>query len=125
MAQDKIKINDVEIYQPDEGLQWNFETTFSAGSTRTQSGKGRFSPLFTVEQLTYTATDIPVAEASKILKMFAKGRHFSLHYFSVYTGKWQTGSFYVGQGDITIKTIKDNDETLQTLSFKMTGDDPI
>ena len=125
MAQKRIKINNTNIYQPDKDLAWAFETTYSEGSNRTQTGKGKFTPLFTVEQLTYTATDIPATEASKILKMVAKGKTFSLHYYSVYYGAWRTDDFYVGQGDITIGTLEQGNESLSQLSFKMTGINPI
>lgn len=123
--QDTIRINGIEIWQPDQDLSYNFETTYSEGSTRTQSGIGRFTPLFTVEQLGYEATGIPVAAASAILQMIAKGTNFTLHYFSPYYGAWRDGTFYVGQGSIQIRTLEDDHERLSSLSFNMTGVNPI
>ena len=117
--QNKIKINDVEIYQPDKDLSYKFETTYTEGSTRTQGGTGKFTPMFTVEQLGYTATGIPAAEASKILKMVV-GKQFQLYYYSVYHGKWRTDTFYVGQGDLVIRTLENKQERVN-LSFNMTG----
>ena len=123
--QDKIKINDIEIFQPDEGLKSSFETTYSEDSTRLQSGEANFVPLFTVEQFSYSATDIPVKEASIILQQIIKGNAFKLHYFSTFYGKWRDGMFRVGQGQFTIGTIEEDNERISNLSFNMTGDNPI
>ena len=123
--QDSIKINGVEIYQPDSGLKYAFESTYTKDSTRTQDGKGHFTPLFTVEQLGYSAKGIPVADAATILQMVAKGQNFTLHYFSTYYGVWRDGNVYVGKGDWQIGTLVDNGEILSSLSFNMTGVNPI
>lgn len=123
--QDKIRINDIEIFQPDEGLKSSFETTYSEDSTRLQTGEANFVPLFTVEQFSYSASDIPVAEASVILQQIIKGEAFKLHYFSPYYGKWRDGMFRVGQGQFTIGTVEEGGEKLTSLSFNMTGENPI
>lgn len=123
--QEKIRINDIEIFQPDEGLKSSFETTYSEDSTRLQTGEANFVPLFTVEQFSYSASDIPVAEASVILQQIIKGEAFKLHYFSPYYGKWRDGMFRVGQGQFTIGTVEENGEKLSSLSFNMTGESPL
>ena len=123
--QNKIKINDVEIYQPDNDLASSFETTFTADSGRVQSGIMHATPLFTVEQFTYMASDIPISEASAILQMIVHGRPFTLHYFSPYYGEWRDGKFRVGKGSLSIGSLKDGEEKLTSLSFNMTGENPI
>lgn len=123
--QDTIKINGIEIFQPDEGLQSSFETTYSSDSSRVQSGVMHATPLFTVEQFSYSATDIPIEEAKKIIQMVIKGEPFTLHYFSTYYGVWRDGTFRVGKGQYSIGTLKQNEETLESLSFNMTGDNPL
>jgi hypothetical protein len=123
--QEMIKINDIVIHQPDEGLQYNFETTYSSDSTRVQSGQAHFTPLFTVEQLGYTATDIPVKEAKVIIEQIIKGNAFKLHYFSVFYGKWRTAKFRVGKGQFAIGSLKTGEERLTSLSFNMTGEEPL
>lgn len=123
--QDKIMINGVEIYQPDNDLGSSFETTFTQDSGRVQSGVMHATPMFTVEQFSYVATDIPVAEASKILQMIVHGRPFTLHYFSPYYGNWRNDTFRVGRGSLSIGSLKENKEKLTSLSFNMTGDNPI
>lgn len=120
-----IKINDIEIYQPDEGLQANFETTYTSDSTRVQSGVMHATPMFTVEQFTYTATDIPVADAKTIIQQVIKGNPFKLHYFSPYYGQWRDGMFRVGKGQYSIGSLLADKERLSSLTFNMTGDNPL
>ena len=123
--QDKIRINDIEIFQPDEGLKSSFETTYTEDSTRLQSGEANFVPMFTVEQFSYSATDIPVKEASVIIQQIIKGNAFKLHYFSPYYGTWRDGMFRVGQGQFSIGTVEENNERISSLTFNMTGDNPL
>lgn len=120
-----IKINGIAIYQPDEDLGYNFETTYTDDSTRVQSGAGIFTPMFTVEQLSYSATDIPVDKASEILNHVIRGNKFTLHYFSVYYNTWRDAEFYVGRGQFAIGTLSEDKERLSSLSFNMTGVNPI
>lgn len=125
MTQNKIQINSKDIFQPDQGLEYSFETTYTTDSTRTQDGVGHFTPMFTVEQLGYTATGVPAEDASKILKEIITGKNFTLHYFSLYYGTWRDGTFYVGKGNCEIGSLEKNCEYLSSLSFNMTGVDPI
>lgn len=123
--QDLIRINGVDIFQPDEGLGYSFETTYTEDSTRLQSGLANFVPMFTVEQLSYQATNIPVDKATEILQIIATGNAFVLHYYSVYYGAWRNGTFRVGKGSLNIGSLEENNEILSSLSFNMTGDNPI
>lgn len=123
--QEVIKINGIEIYQPDSDLACSFETTFTSDSGRVQSGAMHASPMFTVEQFTYYATDIPIKKASEILQMIVHGRTFTLHYFSPYYGIWRDDKFRVGKGTLSIGKLKKDEEKLTSLSFNMTGDNPI
>jgi hypothetical protein len=123
--QDTIKINGIEIYQPDEGLQASFETTYTSDSARVQSGVMHATPLFTVEQFSYAATDIPVEDAKVIIQQIIKGNAFKLHYFSPYYGIWRDDTFRVGKGQYSIGTLKEDEEKLSSLSFNMTGDNPL
>lgn len=125
MSQDKIKINGTVIRQPDEKLVCSFETTYTEDSTRTQDGKGHFTRMFTVEQLSYTATHVSVKDASQILKFIIKGEYFILHYYSLYYNEWRDDTFYVGKGNFTIGTLSENNEYISSLSFNMTGVNPL
>lgn len=126
LEKDRITMNGILIWQPEKDMAYSFETTYSEGSNRTQKGVGRFVPLFTVEQYGYTAKNIPVAEATKILQIVAKGKKFTLHHFSIYYGKWRDDPFYVGKsGNITIGTLSPDKRYLSELSFNMTGVNPL
>lgn len=125
MAQEKIKINGIEIFQPDEGLSYDFETTYAEDSGRVQSGKMHASPLFTVEALGYEVTDIPVYDAAVILQQIATGKFFTLHYFSPYKNAWQDAKFYVGKGSLSIGRLTANEERISSLSFNMIGVDKL
>ena len=118
-------MNGVRIWQPDEGLAYNFETTYTSDSGRTAAGPLIDTPMFTVEQLGYTATDIPASEASAILQMMGKGQHFMLTYYSLYYRAWRTAEFYVGKGSASIGRLKYDDMRLDSLTFNMTGVDPL
>lgn len=125
MAQEYIKINGVVIRQPDEGLGYDFETTYSADTTRTQNGRLVATRMFTVEALTYSASHMTAEEMRTILRAIAKGGVFTLHYFSPYYGAWRDGRFYVGKGSLSIRRLNASGEYYDSLSFRMTGVDPI
>lgn len=123
--QDYIKINSTLIRQPDEGLGYSFETTYSSDTARTQSGVLHASAMFTVESFSYKATDVTVSEMTTILQQIAKGKTFTLHYFSPYYGKWRDGTFYVGKGSLSIGRLNESSERYDELSFNMIGVNPI
>lgn len=119
MAQNRIKLNGQEIFQPVKGISWNFEKTYSSDATRTQSGKGKFKSLFWVQSFEYEAKDIPLSEASKILKIVIDNEYFNLYCANPYSGKWETIECYVGQGSVDIGTLKSGKEKLSSLKFNM------
>lgn len=122
---ERFTMDNVAVRQPDSGLGYSFETTYTQDATRVQSGKGYFTPMYTVEQLSYKATGLSAAEMSQILKIIAKGRKFQLHYFSPYYGAWRDAPFYVGKGSLDIGYLNDTTGTFDSLSFNMTGVNPI
>lgn len=125
MAQNYIMIDNVKIKQPDEGLGYSFETTYTSDSTRVQSGAMHATPMFTVESFSYTASDLTIAEMQAILQMVVKGGNFTLHYFSPYYGQWRDDTFYVGKGSLEIGRLTEDGEYFDSLSFNMVGVNPI
>ena len=123
--QDVYKINGTEIHQPDDGLGYDFETTYTTDSTRVQSGNGHFTPMFTVEAFSYEASFVTVDEMCFILQAVAKGQNFTLHYWSPYYGEWRTDTFYVGKGSLKIGSLIEDGELFDSLSFNMIGVNPI
>lgn len=123
---DKIKMNDVTIWQPEKDMGYAFATTFTEDSTRTQYGNDKFTTMFTVEQYSYSAKHIPMSEAYKILKIIAKGEKFKLHHFSIYHNEWRDDYFRVGQSqDISIGSLSEDKMYLSSLAFNMTGVAPL
>ena len=125
MAQEYIKLNGTIIRQPDEGLGYDFETTYTEDSTRMMNGKLYASAMFTVESFSYSATYLTQEEMSTILQIVALGKPFTLHYMSPYYGTWRDGSFYVGKGSLSVGRWNEAEERYDSLSFNMIGVDPI
>ena len=125
MTQQRIMMNDIVVHQPDEGLKFNTETKYSQDSGRVQNGEAHITPLFTVEQYGYTATNVPQEKATEIIRIICTGKPFKLHYFSMFYGEWRDAMFYVGKGDFDISSLKEGEECVKTLSFNMTGVKPI
>ncbi len=123
--QEFVKFNDKLIKQPDEGLGYDFETTYTEDSVRSILGVGHFNPIFTVEAFSYEATNLTSDEMKEILQIVAKGRKFKLHYRSPYYGKWRDDYFTVGKGSMKIGSWKESEERYDSLSFMMTGVNPI
>lgn len=124
MSQQKIKINNIEIWQPDSDLSYGFATTSTEDSGRTQDGIMHNSVMFTVEQWGYQATGVPMSAVSQILQQIVGKRQFTLFAFSPYYGEWRSATVYVAEGSLTIKTLEDGYEKAD-LSFNMTGVNPI
>lgn len=126
MAQQIFMINDdVDTVQPDEGLKYDFETTYTEDTVRVQSGVMYITPLFTVESYGYSRKDLTADEMKLMLQKIAKGRPFKVHYFSAYYGAWRDDYFYVGKGSLTVGSWKQNDEKFDSLSFNMVGVNPL
>lgn len=125
MAQEQITINGVRIKQPETGLGYSFETTYTDDSTRVQSGVLHSTPLFTVESFSYSAKWLTVDEMATLLSLVAKGKNFRLHYFSPYYGKWRDDTFYVGQGSLSVGALRQDKEMFESISFNMVGVNPI
>ncbi len=123
--QDVIKMNGKTILQPDEGLGYDFETTYTDDSTRVQSGVLHASAMFTVEAFSYEATWVGLEDMKTILQIVAKGKPFTLHYFSPYYGTWRDGRFYVGKGSLEIGRLNTAEERFDSLSFNMIGVNPL
>lgn len=121
MAQDRYKINGREIFQPDKDLSLAWETTYTDDSSRTQDGKGHFTPLFTVYQHGYSASHVPVAEATWIISVISTGAPFILHGWSPKYGEWRDINCYVGKSaDCTVGSLEDGKEYYTTFAFNAT-----
>lgn len=122
---DKYKLNSTLIRQPDSGLSYDFETTYTADTTRTQNGVLHPSRMFTVESFGYKATGLTIAEMKTILQIVAKGVPYTMHYFSPYYGTWRDDTFYTGKGSLAIGYLNESTGQYDSLSFNMVGVNPI
>lgn len=102
---DRYKINGLLIPQPDEDMQCNFETTYSEGSNRTQKGVALITPLFTVMQYSYKATNVPVDEKStNLVNAIIKGKPFILHHWLAHKNEWRSEKVLRGKNELQHKT---------------------
>lgn len=79
MQDEVIMIDGIVIHQPDKDLQHSFVTTYSEDSVRVQSGVGHFTPLFTAEQESYTATNVPAEKVSEILQLVIQRNFYAAY----------------------------------------------
>lgn len=124
MAQDRYLFDGYDIVQPDKGLGYEFETTYSSDTTRLRNGELHETPMFTVEQLQFKATGVPLAKAAQLLQTVV-GRQFSFHYLSAYYGTWRTDTFYVGKQSLSIGEVREGTELIDEISFNIVGVNPI
>ena len=125
MAQDYIKMNGTKILQPDEGLGYDFETTYTEDTTRAMNGTLYANAMFTVEAFSYEASWVSAEDMKAILQIVARGKPFTLHYLSPYYGVWRDGRFYVGKGSLSVGRWNEKEERYESLAFNMIGVDPI
>lgn len=125
MAQEYYTINGMKIKQPLELMPFQFATTYTEDTTRTQDGKLHSTALFTVESFSYNAKGFTAKEMSQFLQLIAKGKIFNFHYFSPYYGVWRTDKFYVGQGSLQIRRVNANAECFDGVSCNIIGVNPI
>lgn len=123
--QEYLTLNGIRIKQPDEGLGYEFESTYTEDSTRAMNGTLYFTSLFTVESFTYNASWLTKEEMSQILQIVAPGKQYTLHYLSPYYGVWRDGLFYTGKGSLVIGRWNEEEERYEGLSFNMIGVNPI
>lgn len=127
MEQKEIKIDNVAYPQPDT-FNHRLETTDGESTTRPISGVLKGSPLFVVEAFEYEAKDLSVSDASNILKAITRrpGKEtFQLYYFSPFYGMWRTDEFYVAQNSTRIGCLKEDQETIESISCNMIGVNPV
>lgn len=127
MAQRKISINGYNEVQPTK-FDYSFATTFSEDSGRSTSGKAILSPMFTVESFSVEFKNLTQTQVSRILREIVPKTGkvaFSLYYYSPYYGTWQTKNFYVGDGSLVLRCLKEGNEAIDSISCSFVGVNPI
>lgn len=123
---DRYKINGLLIPQPDKDMECNFSTTYSEGSGRNQFGVARLTPLFTVMQYSYKATNVPIDEKStNLVNAIIKGKPFTLYHWLAHKNEWRSEEFYVGRMKYNIGSISKDKKYYSEISFNMEGVNPL
>lgn len=115
----------VRIVQPDSGLGFNYETTYTDDSGRLQSGTAVVAPLFTVRSYSYSRSRPTVAEVKQILGYIGKGAKYELFAFDPLTASWKWDVFYTGQGTMSIGYLSSSGGIYDSFSFNAVGVNPI
>lgn len=113
--------------QPDIGIEFNFETTYTSDTNRVISGILMDEALFTVESLSFEFSHLTLQQISELQHIIIprKGKeHYQLHYLSDYYGGWRTDTFYTGKGSGKLRKIM-NDDGTYNLKFNAIGVNPI
>lgn len=127
MSQERITIDGWGVKQPDR-FEWSFSTTSTEDSGRPMSGRATITPMFTVEAFDVEYSDLTISQAKMLLQAIVQrpGKaFFNLHYFSPYFGVWRTSQFYVGEGSLAVKTLKVDEELMQSISCSFVGRDKL
>lgn len=122
-----ILIDGHKIKQPNR-FNPSWATTYTEDSGRAMKGKAFIEPLFTAESYSFEATKLTKTEAKEILQRIVPRPSkptFQLTYYSWFYGEWRTSEFYVGQGTLECRTLKENEEELENISCDMIGVNPI
>lgn len=114
-----------EIAQPDSGLQFNYETTYTEDSGRVQSGEAVVAPMFTVKAYGYSKTNPTTQEVATILGFIANGGKFEMFCFNPKTAQWEWDVYYVGQGSMNIGSLDPLSGHYSGFSFNAIGVNPI
>lgn len=113
------------IAQPECGMSFNYETTYTEDSGRIQSGKAVVSPMFTVKSYSYERTHPTVAEVKTILSYIAKGKKYEMYAFNPLTGQWGWDVYYTGKGDMSIGYLSADGGHYDSFAFNAVGVNPI
>lgn len=115
----------VEIAQPEQGMNYSYETTYTEDSGRVQSGVALVVPMFTVKSYSYTRTHPTVAQVAQILSFIAGGGKYEMYAFNPKTGSWGWDVYYTGKGDMAIGYLSPDGGHYDGFSFNAVGVNPI
>lgn len=126
MAQNHLKFGDYTAPPVDQdGYQPQLATTSTSKSGRTMRGVMKNTAMFTVEAYELKWTNISAKEASRILAEVVNKDSFLFYHYNVYRSQWETGEFYAANFNTPVLDLTDGKETLDELSFRVTGINPL
>lgn len=121
--QNRISVDGWDAVQP-VTFEFSYQTTSSQDSGRPMSGKAAISPLFTVEAYDVEYQDLTINQAKTLLQKLVQRPSkpfFQLHYFSPYYGYWRTDQFYVGEGSLKVRSLKEGEEEISSITCSFIG----
>lgn len=118
--QDRIKIEDVVILQPDDdGYQAELATTSTEDSDRDMGLNMHNTPIGTVFGYNLKWTSPPAKEVSKILKLVLNKSQFKMHYYDIVEAAWMDGDFYASNFSSPSRSLEEDAEVWDSLSFNV------
>lgn len=114
-----------EIAQPERGMGYSYETTYTEDSGRVQSGAAIVAPMFTVKSYSYTRTHPTVAQVAQILSFINGGGKYEMYAFNPKTGAWGWDVYYTGKGDMSIGYLTSDGGHYDSFAFNAVGVNPI
>ena len=115
----------VEIAQPEQGMGFDYETTYTEDSGSVQSGVAVVTPLFTVKSFSYTRTHPTVAQVAQILSYILSGKKYEMYCFNPETASWEWDVYYTGKGNMAIGHLTKDGGYYDGFSFNAVGVNPI
>lgn len=115
----------VEIAQPERGMGYSYESTYTEDSGRVQSGTAIVAPMFTVKSYSYSRTHPTVAQVAQILSFIVGGGKYEMYAFNPKTGTWGWDVYYTGKGDMSIGYLTPDGGHYDSFSFNAVGVKPI
>jgi hypothetical protein len=126
MAQKHLKFGDYTAPEvDDDGYTLAYATTSSDDSGRIMTGKMMNTTLFTVEAYTLKWTDISATDVAQILQRIKGRQQYEFYHFNVYSGEWETTTFYTANIDVGFYSLVEGEEKCSELSFQATGVNPV
>lgn len=123
--QDCLKFNGVKVAQPDEdGYSAVLATTSTEDSDRDMSLVMHNTPIGTVEGYDLKWRNLLPEEVALILQQVLNRSSFTVHYFDILTAKWRDGEFYASNFNAPAKSLEEDNECWDELSFNIRGINP-
>ena len=125
MAQNKYSFGG---YTPDRQpikVTPKFAVTSTEESGRVQTGQMLNTPMFTVASYQIEFGKMTGEDLGKLLAKIVGKSSFTFHHFDVFNNQWADAQFYAANIDCSNVYIKDGKETVDSLSFQVTGINPV
>lgn len=125
MAQQRYRFNGYEPIRQPTSVEFSYAVTSTADSGNNQYGVMKNVVMFTKEAYKITFERLKSDEVSEIMQRVLGRGSIEFYYYSPHYGRWRTDQFYVANLNGQIATVKEGKEGSKSLSFQITGINPI